>query len=148
MAEPAEPSRLKIDYLARALSADLLAKYADGSITLRSDHLARGGLSLRQLSRVRDYVEAHLAEDIHVNDLAAIAGAGRTAFTTRFRASTGVTPYQYVMAARVERAKLLLTTARMPLADIAILCGFADQAHFATAFKRRTGRRPLDYRMR
>lgn len=146
--EPAEVSRLKIDYLARALSADLLAKYADGPITLRPGHLARGGLGDRQLRRVREHVEAHLAEDIHVDDLASVAGVGRTALTVRFRASTGLSPYQYVMGRRVERAKSLLAAGDMSLAEIAIACGFADQAHFATTFRRRTGMRPLDYRAR
>ena len=85
---------------------------------------------------LQDYIQGHLASDISIGDLANLLGLSRTQFLRRFKASTGTSPYQRVMEARVERAKELLANPRMNLSEIAASCGFANQAHLATVFQR------------
>lgn len=143
--EPAELSHLKIDYLARALCADLLSKYAEiGTETPSTGDIT--GLTTRQLGRLTDYIIEHLGSNMQVQELASIAGMGRTSFTQRFNASMHMTPYQYIMRLRVDKAKTLLQQSAFTLAEIAFVCGFSDQAHLASTFKRATGTTPATYR--
>ncbi|WP_216323192.1 helix-turn-helix domain-containing protein [Sphingomonas quercus] len=141
-------SRLKMDYLSRALCVDLLTRYAMEPIPTSGFRPMLEGLSARQIALVQDYLHCHLATDIRIDDLASLCGVSRTAFSNRFRVSKGVSPYQYVMELRLEKAKRLLGEGRMSIAEIAFACGFSDQAHFTTVFGRRTGYRPLEYRNR
>ncbi len=103
-------------------------------------------LGRRLVRLVGDYVEENLAADISIDELAALAGMSRSHFSHRFKASFGQSPHQYVLFRRVERARNLLATTDMPVAEIALACGFADQAHMSTAFKRHAGLTPALFR--
>jgi len=70
----------------------------------------------------------------------------RTHFLRLFRASTGQTPYQYVLNRRLERAKSLLQKTLMPLVNIAAACGFSSQTHMTDLFRSHIGKTPLHYR--
>jgi AraC family transcriptional regulator len=63
-----------------------------------------------------------------------------------FRQSTGQTPHNFIVRRRIERAKGLLRKPDLQLADIALTCGFADQSHFTTSFRKATGLTPLRWR--
>lgn len=91
-------------------------------------------------------MEAHLHRDIPLIDLAAVAGWSVRHFSRRFRQETGRTPHDWILGKRVERAKDLLGKPKLPLAEIALSCGFADQSHFTTAFRRLTDTTPLRWR--
>ena len=67
-------------------------------------------------------------------------------FSRQFRKTIGDSPHQFLMRCRMERALGLLTDAGHPLSDIAIACGFSDQAHLTRLFKRFTGKTPRQYR--
>ncbi|WP_437543646.1 helix-turn-helix transcriptional regulator [Sorangium sp. So ce367] len=56
------------------------------------------------------------------------------------------TPYQYVLSRRIEKAMAMLRDERLSIAEIALACGFSNQGHLTTAFKRRTGTTPGAYR--
>lgn len=103
-------------------------------------------LSALQIRRVLEYVREHLASDISLNELSAVAGLGRTVFARRFKASFQETPHQYLMQARVGRAQRMLINTDFPISQIASICGFADQAHFTDVFKRMIGTPPLAFR--
>ena len=81
-----------------------------------------------------------------VTELAAMAGLGTHQFARSFRAAVGRSPQQYVIALRLERARHLLSSTRLPIAEIALRCGFFDQAHLATTFTRAGGVPPSRYR--
>lgn len=145
LAEPANHSKLKIDYMSRALCADLLTKYSVKSTTpISAEQLS--GLTSRQVRRLDDYIIEHLYRDIQINELASLCAMGRTTFHQRFKTTIHMTPHQYVMRLRVEKAKEMLGASVLPLADIGFACGFADQAHFATLFKRLAGTTPASFR--
>jgi AraC family transcriptional regulator len=92
------------------------------------------------------YVEQNLAGSIALLDLAEIAGYTPDHFSRLFRRCFGQSPYQYVLARRVERAKAMLRDRSESIAKIATACGFSTQAHLCSAFKRRTGSTPGAYR--
>ncbi len=99
-----------------------------------------------RLRAVLAHVEAHLAEEITLSDLAAVARLSRFHFARAFRAETGVTPHGHVTQRRVERAKLLMLDQGLSLSEIALACGFAHQAHFTTAFRPVVGTTPGRWR--
>ncbi len=99
-----------------------------------------------RFSRVIDFIEAHLAEDLSLTDLAAVACLSPFHFTRAFKARHGMSPVRFVQRRRVERAMRLLAVPGNRLIEIAHQCGFADQAHFTTAFRRVTGMAPGAWR--
>jgi AraC family transcriptional regulator len=107
---------------------------------------ARGGLASRRLRLVQDYIEANLARDITLADLAAVAGVGRTHFCRAFHKSTGIASHRYIIARRVERARKLLVETRSPIAEIALAVGFGDQSHMTAHFRRVVGTTPRRFR--
>lgn len=99
-----------------------------------------------RLRRIADYVEENLHLPIGLMDLATIAGLGVRHFSRSFTQTMGTSPHRWLMEKRAERAKLLLCQHNMSLAEIAISCGFADQSHFTTCFRKATGVTPRAWR--
>lgn len=136
---------VKLDYLTRAIAAHVLTKYAVLPVAAEG-RTVYGGLSRHQLKSVLDYICEHLATDLSIVTLADIVCLGRGAFIRRFKASLGMSPHQYVMKARVGKAQELLRGHDLNLVQIALACGFTDQAHFCSVFKRSVGQSPSAYR--
>jgi AraC family transcriptional regulator len=107
---------------------------------------ARIYLAPARLKRVIEFIEAHLDQHIGLDDLAATAGLSANHFLRVFKLSTGETPYHFLRARRIERARTLLAHGDLPLAQLALECGFANQAHFTAAFSRELGISPGRYR--
>jgi AraC family transcriptional regulator len=99
-----------------------------------------------RIRRAMDYIEAHLSDAISLDTLAAAAAMSRFHFSDVFRRSTGLSPYAYVVARRMEKAKVLLSTTRLPVADVAWRVGYANAAKFARQFRRHTGVNPSAWR--
>jgi AraC family transcriptional regulator len=107
--------------------------------------IVRGGLAPRILRRIDDWIEAHLDEVIHLDDIARLAGLSGFHVHRMFRLSRGLAPHAWITARRVDRARILLRS-NQPIAEIAIACGFSSQSHLTRAFRRQTGRTPAEYR--
>jgi AraC-like DNA-binding protein len=106
----------------------------------------RGGLPPRAFRRVREYILAHLAEDISNRVLAKVAGLSACYFSRVFKQSAGVPPHRFVLQSRVERVKHLLAETELPLAQIAITVGFNDQSHCTRRFRELVGVTPGRFR--
>jgi len=106
----------------------------------------RGGLPPRTLRRVREFIEAHLDETVSIQALAAIAGFSMYHFARAFKQSEGMTPHDYLVQCRVRRAQNLLAATDLPLSEIALASGFADQSHCARRFREHFGVTPSSYR--
>jgi AraC family transcriptional regulator len=124
---------LYIDSLANTLATHLLRRY-----TSRSDArmVAAVGTVQHDFTQVIDYIETYLEQPIDLEELAQIAGMSRFYFCRLFKASIGLTPHQFVIRRRVERAKRLLGKSGLSIAEVAIACGFANQDHLTRYFKR------------
>lgn len=101
-----------------------------------------------RLRRALDYIEAHLDGDITLEDLASVAALSRFHFARAFRDAVGMPPHAYVVARRIERAKNLLGSSRLSIADVAWQVGYANPAKFAAQFRKLTGRTPAKWRTR
>lgn len=99
-----------------------------------------------RLARVKEFVDAHLADDLSLAEIAAAAELSPFHFARVFKRETGAPPHRYLMERRVARARELLAGTTMDLAEVALACGFAGQSHFTTAFKRHTGLTPGAWR--
>ena len=104
------------------------------------------GLPDYELRRLNDFIEDNLEGEITLAAMASACGIGTKSFVRAFAATTGKSPYQYVIAARVERAKRLIEQDQEGLAEIALRCGFSHQEHLTRAFRRLTGQTPGRYR--
>lgn len=98
------------------------------------------------LGELRDYIQASLSRPMRLSELEELAGISPSRFSKAFKQSTGQTPYQFVVHARVERAKQLLLAADTSMLDVAMGTGFCDQSHLNRQFKRLTGMTPRAFR--
>ena len=134
---------LYVESLANILGIHLLRHYS----SVKQPSLPRAvGLERATLRRVSTYIEEHLAEDLSLSAIAAVAYLSPYHFARLFKASTGFAPHQYVIQRRIERAKLLLSTTNWSLTTIAHTVGFAHESHLALHFRRLTGLLPSSYR--
>ena len=98
------------------------------------------------LERTRAWMEARLAEPLSVEDMARHAGYSPRSFARRFRAETGTTPLQWLIARRVAEAQRLLEGTRLSVEDVAARCGFGGAVALRQHFGRVVGTSPTAYR--
>ncbi len=134
--------RLYAEALANALAVHILRHYSAHS---HKPVYYLGGLSPTQLKLVTDYINDHLDRELSLAELAAIAQLSTYHFCRSFKRSTGLTPHQYVIRQRVERAKLLLKDGKLGISAVALACGFTHQSHLNRHFKRLTGVTPKKF---
>jgi AraC family transcriptional regulator len=136
--------KLYIDSLANVLAVHLLRQYTASQPQLS---VFAGGLTQRQLLQVLEYIHEHLDQNIKLADLAQLLGISQFHFSTLFKQAIGVSPYQYLLQQRIERAKQLLKQTERSILDIALECGFNSHSHLSKQFRQLTGITPKTYRM-
>lgn len=105
----------------------------------------RGGLAPAVQRRVCDYLRAHLDQSITLSELAALAELSEYHFARMFAQSLGLPPHRYLASLRLARARELLA-GDLPLAQVALLCGFSSQAHLGNRFRQAFGMTPGQWR--
>ena len=106
----------------------------------------RAPLTPWQVARVTAFIDAQLSEKISLATLAAMARLSLAYFSRSFRTTVGVSPRAYVIRRRIERAQELMCRTDKPLAEIALDCGLADQAHLCRHFRHVVGMSPGAWR--
>lgn len=140
---PAEANQLFIDHMMLALTAHVAQTYGG----LRRDtELVRGGLAPWQIKRACERLESDLGEAPSLQQIAAEVDLSVSHFSRAFRISTGLPPHRWLMHQRVKAAKQLLTVRDLPLSEIAISAGFANQSHFTRVFSSVVGVSPGAWR--
>ncbi len=135
--------RLYVESLTQVLVIHLLRHYSavTQTITPKQESLTRV-----QLRQAIDYIHTHLERDLSLIELASVVNISPTYFASLFKRATGISPHQYVIQQRVERAKLMLSKTHLAIADIALEVGFSSQSHLTQQFKRLTGMTPKQVR--
>lgn len=136
-------SRFYADSMATALAAHLLRHYSTRNHHFQ-DH--EDGLSKVKLKQAIEYINTHLSENLSLMAIAAELDMSQFYFCRLFKHSMGMTPHQYLIQQRIERAKQLLKQPKLTIASIAIKCGFANQSHLAKQFRQHTGLTPKQFR--
>jgi AraC family transcriptional regulator len=140
---PAETNRLFIDYTMLAFTVHVAQTYG-GMRSIVA--LARGGLAPWQVRRSCERLDADLGGKLSVRQIASEFGLSASHSSRAFRISTGLPPHQWLLRQRVEAAKQLMTVRDLPLSEIAISAGFANQSHFTRVFSATVGISPGAWR--
>jgi AraC family transcriptional regulator len=130
------------DSLAHVLAVQLVRRHS--SATCIHEPIVRG-LPRARLNRALAFMEEHIEQTISLHDMATAIALSPVHFSRAFKLSTGTTPHQYLLMLRVERAKRLLST-DLPIAEVALRCGFSHQEHLTRVFGRLVGLTPSAYR--
>jgi AraC-like DNA-binding protein len=108
--------------------------------------LRPAGLAAWKAKRALEYIEDNLGSKMAVRDMADFVTLSPSHFSRAFKQSLGSSPMAYVAARRLERAKLMVTSTRERLMNIALTCGFSDQSHLTRSFRRMVGMSPGRWR--
>jgi AraC family transcriptional regulator len=139
-----ESGRLFLESVEAALASLLIVKY--GKPMLASARKRKGGLAPHRLRRALDFMHGNLHRRISLGNLAQSAGLSISQFAHQFRQSTGMSPYRYMRALRIDHSKQLLKNQKWSVLDVSLAVGFENQQHFATVFRRLVGHTPSRYR--
>lgn len=138
-----EAEQLYAQSLTDALAVHFLQRYGAEEHGPRA---VNGGLSPYKLQRTTVYIQDHLDQDLSLITLAAVAQTSLGHFKRLFKRATGLSPHQYVLQCRMEHARRLLTESDLPLVEIALQVGCADQSHFSALFLMHVTLTPKAYR--
>lgn len=133
----------RIADLTQLLASYLVENHTDAALE-KPDF--RGGLPIRQLRKVEDYVSERLAEDISVEALAEVVELSPFHFSRVFKQSTGMTPLQFVTGERITHAQQFIRETSRSLIQIGLEAGYTSPSYFAKVFRRLTGVTPTEFR--
>jgi AraC family transcriptional regulator len=103
-------------------------------------------LTPKQLNAIVEYIRSHLHSELRLYQIANHVGLSAYYLAHAFKTTTGLSPHQYVLHCRVERAQRLLQHTSMPIAAIAYEVGFGSQSHMTTVFRKLLQTTPSLYR--
>jgi AraC family transcriptional regulator len=126
-------------------AASLMRQQIDPPATIEVSD-GRGRLLSWQARKVRDYIDSHIAGSIHIADLCALVQRSEAHFSRSFKRTFGDSPHTFLVRRRVEFAAHYMLTTNASLSDIALRCGFTDQAHLSKHFRLATGHTPAAWR--
>ena len=133
--------------LCKTVTAVREANHAMYGDFIRRVHRLRENPTLSpQIRLCEDYIELHLEEDLSLPELARTVGYTEAYLSRRFKQETGMNLRDFIRAARIERAKILLTTTEESVQHIAERLRFCSPSYFSEVFRKTTGQLPLDYR--
>ena len=143
--QPQHSSKIFVDHILHALNCHFVYSY--GGVRISAPRY-RGGLSPQQIKRATEFLVAHLDGDIALQQVAEACELSVSHFTRAFKQTFRKPPYKWLTERRVERAKDLMMSSRLPIANIAAQCGFKDQSSLNHFFKRIHGVTPGIWRRR
>jgi len=134
---------LYIDTIAQMMAVHLARQHSTRSQSRTEPVPAVHGCKMR---RLMEYIDANLESNLGLAAMAAEVGVSPLYLARAFKAASGQSPHQYVIARRVERAKELLRNTDMLIVDVALAVGFSSQSHLSHWFVRQVGVPPAGYR--
>jgi AraC family transcriptional regulator len=137
-------NNLYLDSLANTLYLHLLRHYSRFQNSIIED--SYDGLPSFLLRRLVEYIQANLAQNLTLLEMATVVNLSTSHLNRLFKQSQGISLYQFVIRCRIERAKQLLKQPQLTIAEIATQVGFADQSHLTHHFKRHLGVTPKTFR--
>lgn len=140
---PEGASRLFVDHVLLAFLSHLAARYGERPAAVQP---LRGTLAPWQERRAKEMLLANIDGDVRLDELAAACRLSRSHFARAFKATTGASAIQWLLARRIERAKTLLANSSLPVEQVAVQCGFADQSHLTRTFLKFSGVSPGRWR--
>ncbi len=144
VADSRSGGRLYVETLAVQLVIHLLRCYGAGAGRREGARDVQNTDRARRLERAVEYINDRLADDLSLSDIAAVVHLTPHYFCRRFKEVYNISPHQYVIRRRVEKARVLLQRSRLTVGEIALRVGFSDHSHLNRHYKRHFGRPPRD----
>ena len=138
-----ETNQLFIDHMMLALTAHVAQTYGGLRPTAEP---SRSGLAPWQANRACERLESDLGGTLTLQQIAAEFDLSVSHFSRAFRISTGLPPHRWLLRQRVKAAKQLMSVRDLPLSEIAISAGFANQSHLTKVFSAQVGVSPAAWR--
>ncbi len=135
-------SQVMFESFARIFLTKLILKYG----LQTEEYNFSKSFTAQQYKQVLDYIAINYGNNILLEDMATQADLSPSHFSRLFKQTIGQSPYQFLMSYRIEQAKKMLDNPNALMIDIAMDCGFSDQAHFSRVFKKIEGVTPKKYR--
>lgn len=133
---------LSVDYVMTSMAVGVCG-HNSGLVTKRP---LIGGLTRWQMRLAQEMIDANLVSGVPLKTLAEACGLRTSQFAHAFKRSVGVAPHRWFISRRLDQARTLLRDTKLQLAEVALVCGFADQNHFTRAFRRHEGLAPSTWR--
>ena len=133
---------LYAESMATMLALHLLRNHSSLERNSRRRLGRKDGFSRRALGQATDYMNDNLARKLTLAEIAGVAHMSPDHFARSFKAATGLSPHQYVIHRRVERAQTLLSDTSLTVAEIARAVGFSNPSHLAHHVRRLLGVAP------
>ncbi|MDJ0600636.1 MAG: AraC family transcriptional regulator [Crocosphaera sp.] len=135
-------SQVMFESFARIFLTKLILKYG----LQTEEYNFSKSFTAQQYKQVLDYIAINYGNNILLEDMVTQADLSPSHFSRLFKQTIGQSPYQFLMSYRIEQAKKMLDNPNALMIDIAMDCGFSDQAHFSRVFKKIEGVTPKKYR--
>ncbi|NAR64586.1 helix-turn-helix domain-containing protein [Acinetobacter haemolyticus] len=142
-----EPQSLERDQYIDLLMTTVIAHFTRADTQL-SDHIPRTTCSAHRLHHILNIIREHPEQEFSLDLLASEINLTPAHFCRMFREATGITPHQYILKCRLERAEHLLTHSDLSISMVAESSGFNSQSHFTRLFLKKMGKNPSDLRRR
>jgi len=136
---------LYVDYLSRALAAQLLRNHSSANLRPQPALNPTGPIG-PSIAQAIAYMRDNLEHSINLTDIARAINRSPSHFARQFRNELGIPPHHYLVNLRIEKAQMLLERTKTSIAEIAFECGFSHQEHLTRFFQRRLGTTPAAYR--
>jgi AraC-like DNA-binding protein len=126
-------------------------------LTIFAEHLAmlgnqilieRDAAELPMITKAKDFIREHHAEDLSLGQVARFASASTFYFCKLFRRATGLTFTNFLSRVRIESSKRLLINPHMRVSEVAYKAGFQSLTHFNRVFLKLLGQSPTEYRLK
>ncbi|MDE6523147.1 MAG: AraC family transcriptional regulator [Muribaculaceae bacterium] len=99
-----------------------------------------------QINQARILMHENIESNMTVQDISAAVGVGYSSFRKNFKKYTGLSPMAYFQDLKIQRAKDLLRMTNLTIKEIAYRLNFDSPDYFSTKFRKKTGKRPSDFR--
>jgi AraC family transcriptional regulator len=132
-----------VDQAIVALCSHLLQRF---EVTEPVRPVERIALSPWQERRAKELMSSHMDQGLSIAQIASECSLSRSHFSRAFKKNTGVSPRDWFLRMRLDKAKGLLTDSCLTISQISLDCGFADQSHFTRVFTRMLGVTPFTWR--
>ncbi len=146
MQETKEPDEAS-DFMKSLLSMELFVWLSRSLKAQWESSLATKGDKLQELlEAAKNYILENYYTDISLDDISNYVYISTSHFARAFKKQYGISPIQYLLSVRIQKAKTLLEETNRKIGDIAIDVGFSAQQRFNDIFKKQIGMSPSEYR--
>lgn len=104
------------------------------------------GITPYMINKIRNYINQNIEKAITTKDIASIPNLSLYHFCRSFKKTTTMTPKQYIIKMKIDRAKNLLLKKDTNIIQVGLMTGFENHSHFSNVFKKYVGTSPRDYR--